>query len=108
EEHGIALREGYHLGSRLRARSLLRDDEFSAREVPSGCGQQHGQLQGKNLFAVEVLMQAVVIARAILQQQRRGLRLTGGMAARQELAMAGWKAHYIAHALVPRVGERHE
>ena len=37
--------------------------------------QQHDQLNGKGLFAIKILMQAVVVAGAVFQEQRRRARL---------------------------------
>ena len=53
-------------------------------------------------------MQAVVVARAVAQQQRRGPGLAGGMAAGEVRRMVFGVAHCHAHRLVPAVRDRHQ
>src|SRR3546814_8972576 len=72
--------EGCHLDARLPARPLLGQHELPAGEVAARLGQQHGRLQGKHLVAVEILVQAVVVAGIVAQQQRRRPLLSGAMA----------------------------
>src|ERR1700728_320763 len=76
EQHRIALRERDDGGSGLHPRPLLRQHELAALEVPAGLGQQRRDLQGKNVLAVKILMQAVVVARAVSKQQRGRARLS--------------------------------
>src|SRR3546814_13302515 len=70
--------EGCHLDARLPARPLLGQHELPAGEVAARLGQQHGRLQGKHLVAVEILVQAVVVAGIVAQQQRRRDRKSVG------------------------------
>src|SRR3546814_7711478 len=65
EDHRIATADGCHLDARLPARPLLGQHERPAGEVAARLGQQHGRLQGKHLVAVEILVQAVVVAGTI-------------------------------------------
>jgi hypothetical protein len=60
------------------------------------------------MFAVEVLMQAVVVARSVLQQERRRASLPGGMATLEEGRVICGKTHPKPHPLVPAVGNRRE
>src|SRR3546814_19166936 len=64
----------------FRSRPLLGHHERPAGEVAARLGQQHGRLQGKHLVAVEILVQAVVVAGIVAQQQRRRPLLSGAMA----------------------------
>ena len=57
------------------------------------------------MLAVEILMQAIVVARAVLQQQGRRLDLPGVMAAREIGAVVGRKAGGDAQRGVPGVGD---
>ena len=57
-------------------------------------GQQDRHLEREHMLAIKILMQAVVVARAIAQQQRRRPRLAGGMATREEVGMRRRKARY--------------
>ena len=60
------------------------------------------------MLAVDVLVQAVVVARPVLQQQRRRPALVGGVAARQVGGVVGGIAHGDPHRLVPAVGNLRE
>ena len=74
-----------------------------------GSRQQDRHLQRKHVLAVQVLVQAVVVAGAVLQQQRR--RPRAGPAAWQRAmnsACAVGIAHVDAHRLVPAVGDRRQ
>src|SRR5689334_14161658 len=80
EDHAVSLAERHHLSVRLLARSLLREHEFAAREVVSRHREEEGDLQWEDVLAIEILMQAVVIALAIVQQERCWPGLAGAMA----------------------------
>ena len=54
-------------GERLPARALFRQHELAAGEVPRRCRQQHRHLQREDVLAIEILVQAVVIAGAVAQ-----------------------------------------
>ncbi|MGY4230972.1 hypothetical protein ACVMIH_008333 [Bradyrhizobium sp. USDA 4503] len=58
------------------------------------------------MLAIEILVQAVVVALAILQQQRRRPRLFGVMAALQERRMRRRISDIDPHRLVPTIGCR--
>src|SRR3569832_2546654 len=60
------------------------------------------------MLAIEVLMQAIVIAGAIAQQKRCRTRLSSLVAALQESAMHGRKPGLDLHRLVPAVGDGSE
>src|SRR4051812_3268887 len=102
--HRIALRERHHLRSRLHPRPLLRQHELAAGEIVPRFREQDRDLQRKYMFAIEVLMQAVVVALAILQQQRRWPGLAGGVAPIQEAIVAFGIADIDSHSLVPAIG----
>src|SRR5690242_5680036 len=63
----VALLERHDFGTGLHARPLLGEHEFAAGEL-TRLREKHGQLQRKYPLAVEILMQAVVIARPVLQK----------------------------------------
>ena len=87
EDHRIALRERHDLGARLHARALLGQHELAAGEILARRRQQHRRLQRKDVLAIEILMQAVVVARPVLQQQRRRPRLAGRVAALEKIGV---------------------
>jgi hypothetical protein len=68
EDNAIALTEWYDHRPRLYAWPLLCQDKFAAREILLWFRQQDGKLKRENVFAVEVLMQTVVIAGRVLKQ----------------------------------------
>src|SRR5690349_23675461 len=69
EDHRVTLFERHHFGTGLHSRTLLRDHEFAAGEIFAGSREQDGHLKRKNMLAVKILMQAVVVARSVLQKQ---------------------------------------
>src|SRR5438046_2843966 len=69
EDHGLSTLERHDLRSRLLARALLGEDELATGEIVVGPREQEGGLQRENMLAIDVLVQAVVVARAVLQQQ---------------------------------------
>src|SRR5688572_11345272 len=108
EHDAVSLPKRHHHRPRLHPRSLLRHDEFAAREVFLGLRQQNGELDGKHMLAVQVLMQAVVIVRSILQQKWRRFDLPGLMTTLDEVRVAVWITHGNAHGGVPAVGNGDE
>ena len=60
------------------------------------------------MLAVDVLVEAIVVARPIAQQERRRPRLARGVAARAERLVLGGIADVDAHRRVPAVGDRRE
>ncbi len=70
EDHPVSLAERYDLSARLLAWTLLREHEFATREVLLRDRQEEGDLQREDMLAIEILMQAVVIALAVVQEER--------------------------------------
>ena len=103
EDHHLALRAGNDLGHGLRARPLLDEQELPAFEVEAGTAEEHDHLHGEGDGAVHVLVQAVVPAGFVAQEQRRGPALAGAGAARFELLERGGKALAPAEGLHPAV-----
>ena len=67
EDHSIALTQWHDHGPRLHARPLFGQYEFTASEITLRFRQQNCELKRENVFAIEILMQAVVIAGLILK-----------------------------------------
>src|SRR3546814_10520254 len=82
----------------------MRISDWSS-DVCSSDLQQHGRLQGKHLVAVEILVQAVVVAGIVAQQQRRRPLLSGAMATPKITGMIRRKARRDAKGGVPAVGD---
>ena len=105
EDHAFALLERDHLGARLHARTLLGQHELAAGEVVAGAGEQERDLERKDMLAVKVLVQAIVVAGTVLQEQRRRLRLPRLVAAAKKRGVFGRIANRDSHRLIPAIGE---
>ncbi len=108
KDHAVTLAERRDLGARLHARPLLGQHEFAAGEILARLGEQDRDLQRKEMLAVHVLMQAIVVARTVAQEKRRRTFLTRLMAAREEGFVVGRIADGNPHRLVPSVRDRRE
>src|SRR4051794_28426760 len=75
ENHPVALLQGHYFSPGLHARPLLREHELTAGKILPGLREQDGDLQWEDELTVEVLMEAVVVARCVLEQQWRRSRL---------------------------------
>src|SRR5205823_7852328 len=87
EDDGVSLAKRHDLRARLHARPLLGDDELTSREVLPRLREQDRHLQRKDTLSVEILVQAVVVTRAIRAQQRGRASLAGLAAASETLPM---------------------
>src|SRR5690348_8537301 len=87
EDGTLAEAQRYNLHPRLHARPLLGQHELAAFEL-SRIVEQERCLQREHPIAVEVLVQAVVVARTVAKQKRRRPGLARGVAPFQELRMA--------------------
>ena len=67
EDNGVALVERNDLGAALHARALLGQDEFPAEKVSAWRREQGGSLKGEDKLAVNILVQAIEVARTILK-----------------------------------------
>jgi hypothetical protein len=89
EEQERAALEVDDVGARLRARALLEQDELAALEVLARAVEHGHDLQREGDVAVDVLVQRVVAALAVAQDQRRRALLAGGAAALEQLLVLG-------------------
>ena len=86
-------------------RPLLGEDEFAAREIDGRPCEQERDLEREDVFAIEVLMQAVVIVGAVPEQERGRLRLARLMATVEEGLVVHRVADLDLHRLIPAVGD---
>lgn len=70
EQNRIALPQGNYLDPALHPRPLFGQNELAAGKIPVWFRQQDGGLQREGEIAVQILMQTIIVAGAILQQQR--------------------------------------
>jgi hypothetical protein len=89
EDQDLPLLGGDGLAARLGAGPLLHQQEVAPLVVRGPPAQEAGELQREHDVAVDVLVQAVVAARLVVQQQRGGLRLPPPMADRQQPVQIG-------------------
>src|SRR5581483_539222 len=108
EEHEPPLYASHHLRSGLRARALLHEHELATLVVRPRPVEEDEQLKGERHLAIEILMQAVVPAGAVLEEERRRPRLSVRRAARQELLQRIRVALPAPQRLHPAVRDRHE
>ncbi|ABA53703.1 hypothetical protein BURPS1710b_A0614 [Burkholderia pseudomallei 1710b] len=108
EHDRVALLERHDIGARLHARPLLGDHEFAAREIGARLREQNRRLQREYVLAIQILMQAVVVAFAIAQQQRCRTQLSGCAATLDEVRVLGGKPRVDAHLRMPAVRDRRE
>ena len=104
ENNGVALTERHDHRPALHARTLLRHDELSSSEVRAGVGKQNGQLEREDMLAVDVLVQAVVVADSILKEKRRRPHLTGMVATFDEVGVLLRIAQIDSHRFIPMIG----
>jgi hypothetical protein len=103
ERYCVTLVEGNDLRPRLHARALFREDEFAASEIALWFGEQNRHLNGKHMFTVQILMEAVVVAGAVLEEQRRRSQLARSVASPQEVRVLLWVANLNPHRFVPSI-----
>ena len=84
EGHRITLPKRDDLSAALHARPLLGQDELTAGEVGAWFGEESRHLNRKREVAIEILVEAVEVARDVLQQERRWTRLTSSVASFEE------------------------
>src|SRR5687767_13470931 len=108
EHHRVTLAKRHDCRPGLHAWTLFGHDEFSASEVAPRLGQQDRELQRKDVLAVEILVKTVVVAGAVLQDERRRPALACGVAAPDKRRVLVRKPHIESHGLVPAIGDRRE
>src|SRR5881628_240397 len=91
EDDRLAALEDDDLAARLRAWPLLDEEDLAARIVRPPPAEHAGDLERKGERAVEVLVQAVVAAGRVAEEERGGPRLPVGRAAREVGAELGRK-----------------
>jgi hypothetical protein len=68
ERHGVALAQRNDLGAALHPRPLFGQHELTAREVLFRLGKENRHLERKFEVAVKILMQAIEVARNVLEE----------------------------------------
>lgn len=86
EDHPFSRFQRHNLHPRLHPRALLGEDELAAGKVLR-VAQEKSSLQREHPLAVQVLVEAIVVAWPVTEDQRRRARLAGGMTSFKELGM---------------------
>jgi hypothetical protein len=102
--HSVSAPQGHDFRSGLHPRTLLGQHELPTGKFFSRLGQQDCHLYGKYVLAIQILMQAVIVGFAVLQEQRRGLILSGGVTSVEELLVPFGIAHVDFHGFIPAIG----
>src|SRR4029434_6330827 len=71
----------------LHAWPLLGQHEFTSGEIAPGLGEQDRKLQRAHMITIEILMQAVIVVRAIVEHERGWPYLARRVAAVDEFSM---------------------
>jgi hypothetical protein len=108
EDDGLALPERDDGSTRLHTGALLGEDELATGEVASGVAEEEGYLKREDERAVEILVEAVVVALLVLEQKWCGARLAGVVAELEEFIVGGGEFVRSAEGLVPLVGDEGE
>ena len=90
KESRIALPQRNYLDPALHSRPLFGQNELSAGKIPVRFRQQDGGLQWEDEIAVQILMQTIIVAGAILQQQRGRAHLSRFVTDFQVIDMVVW------------------
>jgi hypothetical protein len=69
ERHRVTLAKRNHLWPRLHARPLFGEHEFAPCEISLWFREQDRYLYWKDVLSVEILMQAIVVAFGVLEEQ---------------------------------------
>jgi hypothetical protein len=93
----VTLLQRHHRGTRLHARALLSEHELTTLEIFPRFAEENRHLERENMLAIAILMQAVVIILAVLQQQWGRAGLPGSMAPFDELGMGCRETHVHPH-----------
>src|SRR5579883_204991 len=107
EDDRLALFQRRRLPARLRPRPLLQQQELAAGVILASPAEGERHLDGEGHVAVQVLVQAVVVACLVLQDQRRRARLPVLCADLQEVCQLR-RIGGVAQRLRPAAGDRRE
>src|SRR5882724_5887692 len=105
EDDAHSLPKWYDLHPRLHAWALFGERELAACKFLAGLRQQERDLKRENVFAVNILVQTVVVTCFVLEDQRCRLRLGRLVAAGLERFVLDRISDLDARRLVPAIGD---
>src|SRR5262249_5715091 len=103
KDHAFAVAQRHDFDAALPSRPAARENELAAFEVARRIGEQERRLQWKHFLAVEILVQTVVIASAVAQQQRRRFRLSACVTALEIRGVPGGKTRRARERVHPAI-----
>src|SRR5438477_8202996 len=98
---GVSLAQWHHLRPGLHPGTLFGQHKLTAREVPFRLREEKRHLDRKDVLAIEVLMQAVVVPRAVLKKQRRRTHLSCLVAKPDEVGVSVRVASLDSQGVIP-------
>src|SRR5215469_11791196 len=107
EENRVTFAKDDNVRTRLHAWSLLREHELASGKVSVRIRQQCSQLNRKDVFAIKVLVQTVVVTFSVAKHEWCGAMLAGGVASAEIIRMLGRESLRDAQFFVPLVGGGH-
>ena len=108
EDEPVAVRNQSRRGAGLCAGPLLIEQELTSCVVYAGATEVDHDLQREHQLAVQVTVQGVPVALAVLEQDRRGPPLPGGMAHLEPVIQAVRPRRRSAQPGPPRAGDRQQ
>ena len=108
EDHRLSRFQRHDLDSRLHPRPLLGQDQFAARELCARLRQEECCLQRETQLAVQVLMQAIIVARSVAQDQRCRPGLSFSVALKDIFFKTAREIGSLSKRAAPLVGERNQ
>jgi len=98
----------HHFRPGLHSGTLFGQHKFTACEIASWFGEEERNLNWKYMFAIQILMQAVVVPRAILKKQRSWAHLSGFVATVDEVCVFARVTGGDSHGMIPLVPNRRQ
>lgn len=80
DDYCFALFQANGMADRLRAGLLFQQQQLASGEFLAGLAQADDDLEGEKALAIEILMEAIIIARSVPQDEWRRPLLTGVVA----------------------------
>ena len=107
KDYRVALLGSEHFDPGLPARLLFGKHEFTAGEVAPALAQEKSELKRKHHVTIKILVQAVEVTGAILQQQWRWTILVGAMTLVKKV-LEGFRIarQFTSKPVSPTVGNR--
>ena len=106
ERHRVPLAQRNHLRPRLHTRPLLGEYEFAAGEISLRFRKQDRDLYREDVLSIKILMQAVEVALAIVEEQRRRPLLPRIVASPEKILVIFRVADLDPHGAVPAIRDR--